>query len=139
MLSGIRVFSSDSVWQQILGDIGAVVAASPDVADVNLDTMNLARPIPVADLRVAIMRAAENEHIIKQILGPDAAPSRGLARLVVLLYKSGGMSADDLKDALGYSRDAATHAIDAAVYQLRKLYGRDFIMNENGVYKIGKL
>lgn len=120
-------------------EMGATIVDSAALADVNLDAMNMARPITVADLKVAIIRAAENEHIIHTILGADATLSRGLARLVVLLYKTGGMRADELKAALGYSRDATTHAIEAAVYQLRKLYGHDFIQNDKGVYKLGKL
>ena len=32
-----------------------------------------------------------------------------------------------------------THAVDTAIYQLRKNYGKDFIQNKNGVYIIGKL
>jgi hypothetical protein len=61
------------------------------------------------------------------------------AQIVVQLYKSGGIDAAGLKSALGYSADTATHTIDTAIYQLRKMFGHDFIINENGVYRIGKL
>jgi hypothetical protein len=57
--------------------------------------------------------------------------------IVVLLFKTGGMSVNDLKNVLGYSPDIATHTIDTAIYQLRKTYGRNFIKNENGKYLIG--
>ena len=47
------------------------------------------------------------------------------------------MTGEELKNALGYMPNVATHTIDTAIYNMRKLYGRDFIKRENGVYKIG--
>ena len=49
------------------------------------------------------------------------------------------MTVDQLKCALGYSPDASTHTVDTAIYQLRRAYGRDFILNTDGVYSLGKL
>lgn len=139
MLHGIRIFSSDAVWSRILSELGAVVVDSPESADVNLDEMNLAMPVAVPELKVLIMNAAQNDGIIRRVCGDGAVLPRGLGRVVTMLYKSGGMSAAELKTSLGYSPDAATHAIEAAIYQLRKMYGRDFIKNKNGMYYLGKL
>ena len=57
--------------------------------------------------------------------------------IIISLWRSGGMTGEELKNALGYMPNVATHTIDTAIYNMRKLYGRDFIKLENGVYKIG--
>ena len=62
-----------------------------------------------------------------------------MTQILVCLYKTGGMTALQLKDALGYAPNASTHAVDTAIYQLRRMYGREFIQNNNGVYCIGEL
>ena len=76
---------------------------------------------------------------MREILGRDVHLPYIQAQIVILLYKSGGMSAADLRTALGYAPNATTHAVDTAIYQLRKLFGREFIINSNGVYKIGRI
>lgn len=58
-------------------------------------------------------------------------------QIIMLLFKTGGMSAGELKNVLGYSSDTTTHTIDTAIYNLRRVYGRDFIKNENGKYLLG--
>ena len=45
----------------------------------------------------------------------------------------------ELKENIGFLPDITTHTVENAVYQLRKKYGHDFILNENGKYKIGHL
>ena len=61
------------------------------------------------------------------------------SQIVVWLRRRGAMTGDELKQAMGYAPDAATHTIDTAIYQLRKTYGRDFIINTNGVYSLGHI
>lgn len=139
MLNGIRVFSSDAVWRHILTALDVAVADAPGSADVNLDELNPDLPISIPKLKVLLSDAAQNDGIIRRILGDGATLPRGLGRLVAMLYKSGGMSAAELKSALGYSPDATTHVIEASIYQLRKIYGRDFIQNKNGVYSLGRV
>ena len=80
-----------------------------------------------------------NDFIINELLGKNAKLTRLQKMMVVALHKSGGMNGEELKVALGYAPDAATHTVDTAIYQLRKIYGHEFIKNDCGVYKIGKL
>lgn len=77
--------------------------------------------------------------VLRRVFGHRVTISRMQTQIVALLEQSGGMTISQIKDALGFSPDIATHTIDNAIYQLRKSYGRDFIQNNNGVYTIGKL
>ena len=77
--------------------------------------------------------------MIHRIFGRAVSLSRPQAKIVVALYKSGGMTSDELKVALGYAHDTATHAVDTAIYQLRKTFGHDFIINSKGVYSLGRV
>lgn len=139
MLTGIRIYSGDIVWRGILRDLGAIVLDAPTNTDVNLDSLNISMPVSLLELKSALIDAMDNSKIIYDIFGKSVRLSNLHAKIIVLLYKSGGMDAAMLKTSLGYSIDAATHTIDTAIYQLRKMYGRDFIINDGGVYKIGKL
>lgn len=139
MLSGISIFSSDPVWRHILVELGANVSDVSGPTDLDFDALQLSGPVSAMELKSIILNAGDNSHIIRQIFGRDVAMSRLHAQIVVVLYKSGGMRAAELKAALGYCQDAATHTVDTAIYQLRKMFGHDFIQNKDGVYSIGKL
>lgn len=140
MLDGIKIFSSDSVWRQILSDFGATVPDSPDGADVNFDLLNIHLPASALDIKAAIQDVLDGDRlIIRNIFGHDIHLPAIQARIVIMLYKSGGMSGNDLRVALGYAPDATTHVVDTAIYQLRRTFGREFIQNNGGIYKIGKL
>lgn len=139
MLTGLRIFTTDPTWRQILSDMSADIVDNPKIADVDFDALHLVLPINPAHLRVAIMDAMDNTNIITRVLGPNAHLSRLPAQIVSQLYKTGGMSSADLKAALGYAPDANTHTVDTAICALRKTYGRQFIQNEDGVYKLGRI
>ncbi|MBO4625967.1 MAG: hypothetical protein J5679_01665 [Alphaproteobacteria bacterium] len=139
MLNGIRVYSADTFWRNILKDLGATVLDAPNTTGLNFDSLHIVMPISPMQLKSALLDAADYTNIIRKIFGKDIQLSSLHARIVVQLYKSGGMNAAELKSALGYSTDTTTHTVDTAIYQLRKLFGHDFIINENGVYRIGKL
>lgn len=141
MLTGVRIFSADNVWRQILAELGADIDTDAKIADVNFDLLidKLPKPIPVQNLRVAIMGAMDNTDIVAHVLGADAHLSRLPAQIVALLFKTGGLSGADLKAALGYAPNATTHTVDTAICALRKTYGRDFIKNDNGVYRLGRV
>ena len=139
MLNGIRVYSADPYWRNILIDLGATVLDAPNVMDVNFDSLNISMPISPMQLKAALLDATDSSNIIRKIFGHNVRLSNLHTQIVVQLYKSGGMNVGTLKSALGYSADAATHTVDTAIYQLRKLYGHEFIINDGGVYKIGKL
>ena len=139
MLKGIRVFSGDSVWRNILSDLGATVLDVPSVSCINLDSLNIPMPVSIVELKRVLIESSDNSKIISKILGTNARLSNLHTQIIVHLYKSGGMHINELKIALGYSPDITTHTVDTAIYQLRKMYGHDFILNDSGVYKIGKL
>ena len=139
MLSGFKIFSSDPVWQQIVTEFGGMVTADSVLCDVNLDELNLKLPISPVGLKAAIIAEMDNTKIIDSIFGHHVSLSPIQTRIVMLLYKSGGMSAGDLKVALGYAADATTHSVETAIYGLRKLYGHDFIKNTNGIFTLGRI
>ena len=139
MLDGCRIFSSDPVWRQILADMGACIVDDVAHADVNFDTIAPVRAVSAIELKAIVLAAGDHDSIIRRVCGDDVSLPPNLGRVVVALYKSGGCRADELRTILGYSRDAATHAIEAAIYQLRRMFGREFIQNIGGVYKLGNL
>lgn len=139
MLSGIRVYSSDKVWQKILSDFNATVLNAPDLADVNLDELGLDLPVTPVDLKTAILSAMDNTKVLQKIFGHSVYLPQMQTQIIVWLDKTGGMSLNALKQALGFLPNMTTHAVDTAIYQLRKTYGHDFIKNENGVYRLGKV
>lgn len=140
MLDGIRIYSSDEIWRQILSELGATVSAAPDKTYLDFDSLGITMPATPIMLKTVIQNAIDgNIQLLHDIFGRNIQLPYIQAQIVILLYKSGGMSANDLRNALGYSPNATTHAVDTAIYQLRKTFGRDFIINVNGVYKIGQL
>jgi len=139
MLSGVRIYSSDAVWRHILADLNASVADAPGPGYLNLDSLNLPHPVTSTQLKSIILDAMDYSDVLRRVFGHRVTISRMQTQIVALLEQSGGMTISQIKDALGFSPDIATHTIDNAIYQLRKSYGRDFIQNNNGVYTIGKL
>ncbi len=139
MLSGIRIYTSDPIWHQILGDFGATVLAQPGPGGVNFDGLGICDTISALELKRIILNASDSDRILHSVFGRDVSLSRLQSQIVVLLSQSSGMTMGGLKNALGYAPDVATHSIDTAIYQLRKMYGRTFIKNSNGVYRLGEL
>lgn len=139
MLNGVRIYTADTVWRQILIDFGASVVDAPDISALNFDDLCPDTPISAVELKSLVLQASDNDRILSQIFGKRVSLPRLQAQIVVLLYQTGGMTMSELKTALGYAPGVATHTIDTAIYQLRKQYGRGFILNTNGVYRLGKL
>lgn len=139
MLSGIRIYSADTVWRRILSDLNATVLDSPDVTAVDFDVLVIPPRATAMELKAVILAAMDNSNIIHNVFGRDVALPRLQRQIVVLLAQTGGMTAAQLKVALGYSPNAATHTVDTAIYQLRRTFGRELIQNNNGVYKIGRI
>ena len=139
MLTGIRIYTSDELWRQILVDLNATICDAPGLADIDIDSLEIALPTPPIALKTAILAAMESADVVRRIFGRDIMLPRVPARIIALLDKNGGMSITELKDALGYSRDASTHVVDTAIYQLRRMFGRDFIRNKDGLYYIGEI
>lgn len=139
MLSGIRIYTSDIVWRQILVDLGACVLDAPSVLDINFDDLEISDVLSPVALKSLLLNASDNSAFISKIFGKNVMLPRVQANILSCLYKTGGLTISQLKDALGYAPDASTHAVETAIYQLRRTYGREFIQNNNGVYSIGKL
>lgn len=139
MLSGIRVFSSDEYWRRIATDLNATVVTDAKIADVNLDSLELQLPISPIELKTAIIAASDGDEIIKQIFGKRVELSPLQTQIVIKLYQSGGMTTEELKMSIGYAKNATTHTVETAIYGLRKLFGHDFIINENGLFRIGRI
>ena len=139
MLSGVRIYTSDTIWRQILTDFGATVLDVPNSMDINFDNLHIVPPLNSMELKTVILKAGDQATILRAVFGTDVFLSHQQSLIVVALYKSGGMTMHDLKNVLGYAPDVATHTIDTAIYQLRRTYGREFIINTNGVYRIGKI
>lgn len=137
MLAGIRIYTSDGVWQQIFSDLNATVLDTPFAADLNFDDVSVNGVLSPLRLKTLILSKIDSSDIIRKIFGSDVLLPRIQSQIVVALYKSKGLTSVQLKRALGYPNDVATHSIDTAIYQLRKNYGHSFIENDKGVYKLG--
>ena len=140
MFDGVNIFSSDVIWRHILSDLGAHVSDTPIAYGIDFDSLDIVKPVSMLELRNAVQHALDMDiGIIHNIFGRNVQMPTIQAKIIILLYKSGGMSASQLRNALGYSPNATTHAVDTAIYQLRRAFGHEFIKNINGVYQIGKL
>lgn len=139
MLKNIKVFTSDKYWNHILTDLGACVVDTPNIADVILDDIKINAPVSVDDLQDIILSKFNNNDIIVDVFGHDVVLPELQRKIIVALYKNPNISINNLKLAVGLSPDVTTHTVENAIYQLRKTYGRDFILNENGGYKIGRI
>ena len=137
MLTGIRIFTSDPYWREIVTDLNAVLVDDANLADVDLDSLELHVPVSPLEMKAAVISALDDTKVLMSVFGRPVSLSPIQRRIVVRLKKTGGMTADELKLALGYARDTTTHTVDTAIYGLRKLFGRNFIVNENGTFKIG--
>ena len=137
MLNNAKIYTSDKYWNQIFSDLGAVVVDTPNVADVVFDDVNITTPVSVMDLQNIICDYINNTDIICNVFGKYVVLPALQHKIVVLLYKNPNMTMSELKNALGVLPDVATHAVENAIYQLRKVYGHDIIQNNDGKYKIG--
>ena len=137
MLSGIRIFSSDVIWRQILTDLNATVLDAPNATDLNMDDLELVGAVSPIELKGLLLNLSDNSRILKEIFGTPTSLPHIQGKVVVALYKNGGMTGGELKAAMGYAVGTSTHTFDTAIYQLRRKFGRDFIINNNGVYKLG--
>ncbi|MDR1337921.1 MAG: hypothetical protein LBJ73_02740 [Rickettsiales bacterium] len=140
MLQGVRIYTTDAVWRKVLQDLGAMIVDGASVADVDFDSLDIPSPVFPMKLKSIILASIDKAQrdIMEKVFHMPVALPRLQMRIVVLLHQTGGMFINDLKNVLGILPDVATHAIDTAIYQLRKTYGRDFIKNDNGKYSIGR-
>ncbi len=139
MLENVKIYTSDEYWHGILTDLGSNLVETPDVADVVFDDIGINAPISVDDLQNLILTQFNNNDIIINIFGHDVVLPSLQRKIVVALYKKPNIQISELKLAVGLSPDITTHSVENAIYQLRKTFGHDFILNEKGGYKIGRV
>jgi hypothetical protein len=139
MLGNVKIYTSDKYWNHILADLGACLVETPDVADVIFDELSINAPISVDDLQSLVVSQFNNNDIIANVFGRDVALPALQRKIIVALYKKPNIQMRELKLAVGLSPDITTHSVENAIYQLRKTFGHDFILNEKGGYKLGRI
>jgi hypothetical protein len=139
MLENIKIYTSDKVWHHILSDLGAVLVDSQNMSDVNLDDIDLNLPLTVEELQSAVLAHFENKDVIRAVFGADVVLPKLAHKIIVVLYNHPNITMRELKDMIGVLPNVTTHAVENAVYQLRKTYGCDIIQNIDGKYKIGRV
>lgn len=135
MFNGITFWTDDKTWRGILTDLGAEFAPR-DTADVIFKSNKKLSP---TELNAEILRLADmhESEVIKKICG--ATPLSGSQKKIIMAlhrYGKNGIDVSTLQQQLGYAPGAATNAVGTAIYQLRKIFGKDFIKNEGGKYKL---
>lgn len=139
MASNIKIYATDEYWRHIFTDLGAVVVDSKNIADVVFDNMDVNLPISVSHLKSVIFASLDNRDIIKNVFGQYVVLPALQHKIIVLLYRNPDISINELKELLGVLPNVTTHTVENAIYQLRKKYGHDFIINTKGKYNIGHL
>jgi len=139
MVENIKIYANDELWRHIFSDLGATVVDAPNVADVIFDESNVDLPISVANLHGLIYAGLDNRDIIRDVLGQYVVLPTLQHKIIVTLYKNPDITIGELKELLGFLPNVTTHTVENAIYQLRKNYGHDFIKNERGKYKIGRV
>jgi hypothetical protein len=136
MLAGISFWTDDKIWRGILTDLGAEFAPR-DSAD--FAAPKFSHKMPPLELKAWIIKTidANESKIIKKICG-ETPISDTQRKIILKICKSGagGISASELQAMLGYSADAATNTVGTIVCQLRKIFGKDFIVSKNGRYNL---
>lgn len=139
MIENIKIYTSDEIWNHILTDLGAVLVDSPNESDVVLDDVDINTPVSVVELQSLILNHFENKDIINAVFGRDVVLPKLQHKIIVQLYKHPNITMRELKGLIGVLPNITTHAVENAVYQLRKIYGCDIILNIDGKYKIGRI
>ncbi|MBO5662676.1 MAG: hypothetical protein J6S12_02335, partial [Alphaproteobacteria bacterium] len=67
MLNGVRIYTSDRIWRQILADFGATVLDAPTITDLNFDELELSDIVSPMQLKSLILSATDNTNLITQI------------------------------------------------------------------------
>lgn len=120
-------------------DLGANTVDTPNVADVVFDNDSIDGPISVDELRNLILTQFNSNDIIYSIFGQEVILSDLQRKIVIALYKKPNIQMRELKSAVGVMTGMTTHSVENAIYQLRKKFGHDFILNQNGGYRIGRI
>lgn len=139
MAENIKIYATDKYWRHIFDDLGISVVDSKTTADVVFDEKNVPVPVSIPNLKSVIFDCVDNQDIIKKIFGKYIILPTLQRKIIINLYKNPNVSINELKELLGFLPDVTTHTVENAIYQLRKKYGHDFIINAKGKYKIGHI
>jgi hypothetical protein len=133
MLAGITFYTDNTVWAGILSDLGAT-AASRDIADIVFISPDTR--ISSIELKSRLLEQIDRERTVATTGYKNLSDNQ--TKIINLLVRAGkhGITADSLKIALGYATDANSHALDTAIYNLRKTFGAEFIKTTGGKYFI---
>ena len=139
MAGNIKIYATDEYWRHIFVDLGAVVVDSKNIADVVFDNLNMSLPISISNLKSIVFKSLDNQEIIKNIFGEYIILPVLQHKIIITLYNNPNISINELKNLIGVLPNVTTHTVENAIYQLRKKYGHDFIINTKGKYKIGHI
>ena len=141
MFNSIKVFSTAIIWRKIFADFGAVITDDELTADINIYLLNLEDEIKITKLKRIVFNYINKyqNDIINSVFGKFVVLPTLQLQIIITLFKTDGADIEELKMLLGYAPGAVAHAVDTAIYQLRKKYGRDFITNNSGKYVIRKI
>jgi len=139
MAEVIKIYTADEYWKHIFTDLGMMVVDSSNIADVNFDDIDIHLPISVVELKNVIFKHFDAQDIITNVFGNYVVLPELQEKIIVCLYKNPDISINELKSNLGFLPDMTTHTVENAIYQLRKKYGHDFILNTKGKYKLGRI
>ena len=103
------------------------------------DDIDVAKPVSISRLKSIVFDSLDNRDIIKSVFGRYVVLPTLQHKIVILLYKNPDISINKLKELLGFLPNITTHTVENAIYQMRKNYGHDFIINAKGKYKIGHI
>ena len=68
MLKGVRIYTSDVLWRQILSDFGASILDAPNSSDINFDALDVPPNVSPMELKALILAAVDNSGIMKKFL-----------------------------------------------------------------------
>ena len=139
MADNIKIYATDEYWRHIFTDLGATVVDVKNIADVVFDNLNMSLPISISHLKSIVFKSLDNQEIIKNIFGEYIILPVLQHKIIITLYNNPNISINELKNLIGVLPNITTHTVENAIYQLRKKYGHDFIINTKGKYKIGHI
>ena len=140
MFNRIIIFTKDTNWEYILTSLNAkVVKDHSEKADINLDLLNIKKPILIQDLKSLILSSISlnNDKILQQLnIDKNSKLSEVQKKIIIILFKNKKISIIELKDILGIAENAKTRCIENAIRQIKKNLNIDIIKNKNGEYFI---
>ena len=140
MPNTVQFWTDDKIWAGILTDMGYAVADATHGAD--FIWMPPSGPLTPMELRGEVLGQIDAARIadMRAIFGERANTVGGVQeKIALMLYRRGGLTIRQINEFLGYSAETKTHTADTAIYQLRRTFGNQFIMCNNGIYSLGKL